>query len=300
MVRLSFSTSGFVIVALGLFGLSLHVSAEENDSTDAIREKIDRHFEELDKDGDGRLSEEESREYSQKRLARMREAGVVLEFPMDRTTFINAAVAERENEAKRDRDKESEKELRREMRNPIRSDELESSEADDPNPGSPTSGGRKIPGRPSKFVRALPANYLAYDKNKDGQIGLYEWERAKYAEFAKLDKNGDGFLTPAELAPKVVPKAGPAGANGNAQDPVDREARESFGRLDSNRDSSMTEDEWAKSQRTRAMFEQVGIQLSLPADVESYVVLYRKAREASGGGRDFGGGGRDFSGGRGR
>ena len=49
---------------------------------------------------------------------------------------------------------------------------------------------------------ALPEAYRAFDKNGDGQIGLYEWDRAKYAEFRKLDKNHDGFLTPQELAVK--------------------------------------------------------------------------------------------------
>lgn len=50
---------------------------------------------------------------------------------------------------------------------------------------------------------ALPEMYRSRDKNGDGQIGLYEWDRAKYAEFKKLDKNNDGFLTPQELASKV-------------------------------------------------------------------------------------------------
>ena len=48
----------------------------------------------------------------------------------------------------------------------------------------------------------LPKEYQALDKNGDGQIGLYEWERSKYAEFRKLDKNHDGFLTPQELTVK--------------------------------------------------------------------------------------------------
>ena len=48
----------------------------------------------------------------------------------------------------------------------------------------------------------LPKEYHTKDKDGDGQLGLYEWERSKYAEFAKLDKNGDGFLTPLELNPK--------------------------------------------------------------------------------------------------
>ncbi len=48
----------------------------------------------------------------------------------------------------------------------------------------------------------LPEAYRSRDKNGDGQIGLYEWERSKFAEFRKLDKNHDGFLTPQELIVK--------------------------------------------------------------------------------------------------
>jgi hypothetical protein len=49
----------------------------------------------------------------------------------------------------------------------------------------------------------LPEAFRAYDKNKDGQIGLYEWDRSKLAEFRLLDKNRDGFLTPQELGKKA-------------------------------------------------------------------------------------------------
>lgn len=67
-------------------------------------------------------------------------------------------------------------------------------------PGTkPETGGRR--GR-SRMVPTLPKEYEARDKNGDGQIGLYEWDRSKYSEFAKLDKNGDGFLTPSELNSK--------------------------------------------------------------------------------------------------
>ncbi|MEI8382925.1 MAG: LCCL domain-containing protein [Planctomycetota bacterium] len=54
----------------------------------------------------------------------------------------------------------------------------------------------------SRIAQPLPKEYEAHDKNGDGQIGLYEWDRAKYAEFMKLDKNGDGFLTALELGAK--------------------------------------------------------------------------------------------------
>ena len=58
------------------------------------------------------------------------------------------------------------------------------------------------PTRKSKSS-TLPKEFQAYDKNGDGQIGLYEWDRARFAEFKKLDKNNDRFLTPQELAGKA-------------------------------------------------------------------------------------------------
>lgn len=54
----------------------------------------------------------------------------------------------------------------------------------------------------TKMVPTLPRDYESLDKNGDGQIGMYEWDRSKYSEFVKLDKNGDGFLTPQELNSK--------------------------------------------------------------------------------------------------
>ena len=65
---------------------------------------------------------------------------------------------------------------------------------------APTSTLRRS-GKP-RIAQPLPKEYEARDKNGDGQIGLYEWDRAKYAEFMKLDKNGDGFLTALELGAK--------------------------------------------------------------------------------------------------
>ncbi len=56
----------------------------------------------------------------------------------------------------------------------------------------------------------LPEQYRAKDRDKDGQIGLYEWDRRDYATFRKLDLNHDGFLTADELTHKPSSKSPPA------------------------------------------------------------------------------------------
>ena len=49
----------------------------------------------------------------------------------------------------------------------------------------------------------LPEDYLDGDRDRDGQIGLYEWKewksRAAISAFFRLDRKRDGFLTPREL-----------------------------------------------------------------------------------------------------
>ncbi len=55
------------------------------------------------------------------------------------------------------------------------------------------------PTRHSRVTRDLPEQYREQDTDRDGQIGFYEWPRGKFAEFFKLDRNSDGFLTPREL-----------------------------------------------------------------------------------------------------
>lgn len=54
-------------------------------------------------------------------------------------------------------------------------------------------------GRPYRSLVELPESYRSYDKDGDGQIGLYEWPKDRIAEFLALDKNDDGFLTINEL-----------------------------------------------------------------------------------------------------
>jgi Ca2+-binding EF-hand superfamily protein len=55
--------------------------------------------------------------------------------------------------------------------------------------------------RAGKLPPNLPAWFAQYDTDGDGQVGLYEWMAAgqSAAEFEKMDRNGDGFLTVEEV-----------------------------------------------------------------------------------------------------
>lgn len=65
--------------------------------------------------------------------------------------------------------------------------------------GSRDSSGSDRPYRP---LVELPEEYRQYDKDGDGQVGLYEWPKNRIDEFLRLDKNDDGFLTVDELRKK--------------------------------------------------------------------------------------------------
>lgn len=76
--------------------------------------------------------------------------------------------------------------------------------------GSSSTSGKSEP-RPRVTV-PLPEAFQPGDSDGDGQLGLYEWmkwKRGEMSRFARLDRNGDGFLTPRELTlPERSPESG--------------------------------------------------------------------------------------------
>jgi Ca2+-binding EF-hand superfamily protein len=55
--------------------------------------------------------------------------------------------------------------------------------------------------RVGNLPKGLPPWFEQYDRDKDGQVGLYEWKAMgrPTAEFLAMDANGDGFVTVEEL-----------------------------------------------------------------------------------------------------
>ena len=155
----------------------------------------------------------------------------------------------------------------------------------------------------------LPTKFSEVDKNKDGQIGLYEWDRAKFKEFFALDQNNDGFLTPRELTagnpvapsprtrvastsrtsstPSAKPAEAPKASSGTITpakfDPESSDGRRAsyvFRSLDRNKDGTLTEEEWQRSQSTRRDFERKNVKPPLPAKLEQFAGLYIAVRKA--------------------
>ncbi len=164
-----------------------------------------------------------------------------------------------------------------------------------------------------RITHELPAEYREKDKNGDGQIGLYEWDRKAFALFNTLDRNGDGLLTPDELIAAAKKKSSSDKSSsvpvtttpnvellGDTKSPSNTSesnqpaaplvikpasssaatessaGAKSFVGLDSNRDGKLSEEEWRRSRRTREKFENAKIELKFPVDQAQYVELYNK------------------------
>lgn len=65
-----------------------------------------------------------------------------------------------------------------------------------------------------RYPEGLPDWFATADGDRDGQVGLYEWDRSRFEEFSTWDLNGDGLLEPREVL-RVTRPAIPL-ANSNA------------------------------------------------------------------------------------
>ena len=76
----------------------------------------------------------------------------------------------------------------------------------------------------------LPAWFQETDQNHDSQIGFYEWERSRAAEFLEMDANNDGFLTPEEALAANRPSTGRSGDSRGGFASQGRNRQRFFGR----------------------------------------------------------------------
>lgn len=68
-----------------------------------------------------------------------------------------------------------------------------------------------------RYPEGLPDWFIEADRDHDGQVGLYEFDRSRFEEFKHWDCNGDGLLEPQEVLRATAPTT-PA-ANDNAASP---------------------------------------------------------------------------------
>lgn len=242
-------------------------------SQDESREE--RFFRYLDRNDDGRIAGDELSRIDGRMRDRLREAGLDPEKDIEKEKFLGSM---KDRDSRRGEDSKKPKE--------------------ESGKGSPKP----------RVILTLPSQFSGADKNGDNQIGLYEWDRAKFAEFLTLDRNGDGFLTARELddAPRAAdssttvvpgnplrstptgdprPEALPAAPGTNAAppsapvEPLDppevKQAKFYFGQIvDKNKDGKIAQDEWESSTGVRTKFEKANIPVSLPMNEATFVAKY--------------------------
>jgi Ca2+-binding EF-hand superfamily protein len=269
----------------------------------------DRVFAYYDRDKNGRLDGGEYERFSSDLKEAVRAVRLDFRRGVDQATFMKAwPRITGEIRARRDRDAS-----RRDDRGGDSRSSSSYQRPSAPRKEEKSKSSSKRPPKRKERARVtvdLPTRFSEVDKNRDGQIGLYEWDRAKFREFFELDRNGDGLLTPRELsanpgaspAPRTTasrtasPSSPAAAAPASSPEPAGsgtitavefdpessdgRRASYVFRSLDRNKDGSLTKEEWEKSQSTRRDFEKKNLTPPLPANLEQFAGLYIALRKA--------------------
>lgn len=294
----------WTVCCLAVAAWTWAVSAGDGDA-DLLRADFESRFKALDADGNGLLDVREQSGFPARELEVLRKHGLPAAGPIPRDVYIAAMVSAGDTPAATEAAPEAlnsrQEPGKGETFDPARPHDVATSEPETspaPEGASPVIHLRNS-GRRGRYVPELPPEYSARDKDGDGQIALYEWDRKKFAEFAKLDKNRDGFLIPAELLPKETlkslytrsaPTATGAGAAvkpvgtaaADEPDAIEREARNTFLQMDDNKDGAIDETDWGRSRRIRPWFESAGIAVRLPINADTFVAYYRRAKDSGG------------------
>ncbi|MFV0442622.1 MAG: hypothetical protein ACK5Q5_03520 [Planctomycetaceae bacterium] len=181
----------------------------------------------MDRNGDGRLDRDEIDNSRGPMRDRLREARIDYSRGLSQDDFVKTMDQLRSSSdggrssfdrSRSDDERRREDERRRD--DDRRRDSGRSSGDDRSRDSRSSSSSSNAPPPRKPITLDLQQTFREGDKDLDGQIGFYEWRqwkgRGQAAEFARLDSNGDGFVTPREIeraannpAPVVV--ASPAG-----------------------------------------------------------------------------------------
>jgi len=269
----------------------------------------DRIFAYVDRNRDGTLDPDEIKRMPPAFREALIRARIPTDRPIEKEVFFKMAprMIEEIRRGREQRGESTEESSEDSSRKTTESSRVSSSVSTSPHPAA----------QQQSFVTVkLPESYHDRDKNHDGQIGMYEWDRTKFSEFVRLDLNGDGFLTPRELTPKTpgtttattataavatpsrttstlsrstaISPTSPSSSSPSskaasiASTRDTRMAQFAFRSLDRNRDGSLSEEEWNRSRRTRESFQRAGVKLALPAKQDQFLAAYQQASAKEG------------------
>jgi hypothetical protein len=169
------------------------IQQNQSSSPDVLNQLADADFKRRDKNGDGKLNQDEMSPFLRKDLAKWDKNG---------DGFIDMYEYREYYMARLAGDVGGRDDTRGIASIVIEEEEL------DRKPVVFRAGGKMPPGLPSWFMEL--------DTDGDGQVALYEWRKAgkKLDEFSEWDLNDDGFITPDEAVKHLASIGGAASSPG--------------------------------------------------------------------------------------